>query len=132
MEDKTQLPENILLLLEVKAKQIGKPLNEVIKEDYTKLVVTPIKFQYIKAMYDYKSIKKNDILLFNFNYTELENRKIYLIVLEIDKNNYLLYAEYDKELNSFVFDEEIKRVLGVVEDVKVLAKLTQMIREFDL
>ena len=43
MEDKTQLPENILLLLEVKAKQISKPLNEAIKEDYTKSVVTPIK-----------------------------------------------------------------------------------------
>ena len=32
MEDKTQLPESILLMLEVKAKQTGKSLNEVIEE----------------------------------------------------------------------------------------------------
>ena len=32
MENKTQLPENILIILEIKAKRTGKPLNEVIEE----------------------------------------------------------------------------------------------------
>ena len=32
MENKTQLPENILIILEIRAKQTGKPLNEVIEE----------------------------------------------------------------------------------------------------
>ena len=37
MEDKTQLPENILSMLEVKAKQTKKNLNEVI-EEYKKTI----------------------------------------------------------------------------------------------
>ena len=32
MEDKTQLPENILIIPEIRAKRTGKPLNEVIEE----------------------------------------------------------------------------------------------------
>ena len=32
MENKTQLPENILIILEIKAKRTGKPLNEVIEK----------------------------------------------------------------------------------------------------
>ena len=167
MEDKTQLPENILSMLEVKAKQTKKNLNEVIEEykktieinKQTKEIFEIIKkigemtgqspneiikeafkiagvkipnYQYIKAIYSYKGIKENDILIFNMDYTELEEGKIYLFSFELVGKKYLIYAEYNKELNSFIFGEELKRSLKADEDIKILGMLVKIQKELDL
>ncbi len=167
MEDKTQLPENILSMLEIEAKQKGKNLNEVIEEykktieinKQTKEIFEIIKkigemtgqspneiikevfkiagvkipnYQYIKAIYSYKDIKENDILIFNMDYTELEEGKIYLFSFELVGKKYLIYAEYNKELNSFILEDKTEKILVVDENIKILGVLTKTKREIDL
>lgn len=167
MTDEIQIPENILLTLEIEAKQKGKNLNEVI-EEYKKTIeinkqtkeifeiikkigemtgqspneiikeafkIADIKiphYQYVKAIYDYKDIKENDILIFNFDDIELKDGKIYLFSFELVRKKYLIYAEYSKELNSFILDDKSEKIIEVDECIEILGALIKIKREIDL
>lgn len=160
MEDKTQLPENILILLEIKAKQTGKPLNEVIEEYKQTLergkkaleIIENIRalagetapeilkevyhtaglkvplYKSFKAPYSYKRIKENDTLIFNTDYTELDDSSIYLFEFTIFNKTLLLYGEYSKEYDGFIIEVGDK-IINNSEDVQVLGVLTQIERE---
>ena len=110
----------------------GQSPNEIIKEAFKIAGVKIPNYQYIKAIYSYKGIKENDILIFNMDYTELEEGKIYLFSFELVGKKYLIYAEYNKELNSFIFGEELKRSLKADEDIKILGMLVKIQKELDL
>ena len=158
MENKTQLPENILIILEIKAKRTGKPLNEVIEEYkktlergkkaleiierirsltngttadvlkevyHTAGVKVPI-YKRFTAPYSYKRIKENDTLIFNMDYTELKDGKIYLFNFKIGGKEFLLYAEYSKELNSFILEDKPKKIIEVDEDIEILGALIKI------
>lgn len=163
MEDKTQLSEHILITLEIKARQTGKPLKEVIehhkksleiqekaieiinlisemtgentddiiKEACTMAGLKIPTYQTIKAPYSYKRIKENDTLIFNTSYTKLDDSDIYLFNFSVLDDNYLLYGEYKKELDSFttgILDIDLKNC----ENIKILGVLTKVEREIDI
>ena len=160
MENKTQLPENILIILEIKAKRTGKPLNEVIEEYkktlergkkaleiierirsltngttadvlkevyHTAGVKVPI-YKRFTAPYSYKRIKENDTLIFNTDYTNLEDGNIYLFEFTIFDKTLILYGEYNKEYDGF-FIEVGNKIIDIDDSVQVLGVLTQIERE---
>lgn len=131
MEDKTQLPESILLMLEVKAKQTGKSLNEVI-EEYKKTIEegkrqTPYK--YVKALTSYKNINKDDLLIFDKNKTELRNKNIYLLQINSRNKVIHLYGEYNQEFDCFILDDKLERVLKRKNNIKILGVLVKVQKE---
>lgn len=160
MENKTQLPENILILLEIKAKQTKTPLEEVIKEykktlergkkvleiiegirslasetatDILKEVyhMAGVKIPIYKrftAPYSYKRIKENDTLIFNMDYTNLEDGNIYLFEFTIFDKTLILYGEYSKEYDGF-FIEVGDKIIDIDDGVQVLGVLTQIERD---
>ena len=155
-----EIPENILIILEIRAKKTGKPLNEVIEEYKQSLergrkfveiakkisqlkgeniddiikeacdlagVKIP-KYQSIKAQYDYKRIKENDTLIFNMDYTELNDGDIYLFNSKVLDREFLLYGEYDREIDGFILGVE-KTILKNNSDIEVLGVLTKVERD---
>ena len=167
MKDEIQIPENILLTLEIEAKQKGKKIDEVI-EEYKKTIernkqtneifkiikkigemtgqspneiikevlkIAGVKipnYQYIEAIYSYKDIKENDTLIFNMDDTELKDGKIYLFNFKIGGKEFLLYAEYSKELNSFIFEDKPEKIIKVDEDIEILGTLIKIRKEIVL
>lgn len=160
MENKTQLPENILILLEIKAKQTKTPLNEVI-EEYKKTlergkkaleIIESIRsltngttadvlkevyhtagikipvYSKFTAPYSYKRIKENDTLIFNMDYTELDDGDIYLFNFNIFNKTLLLYGEYNKEYDGF-FVEVGNKIIDIDDSVQVLGVLTKIERD---
>lgn len=160
MENKTQLPENILIILEIKAKRTGKPLNEVIEEYkktlergkkaleiierirsltngttadvlkevyHTAGIKIPV-YSKFTAPYSYKRIKENDTLIFNMDYTELDDGDIYLFNFNIFNKTLILYGEYNKEYDGF-FIEVGNKIIDIDDSVQVLGVLTQIERE---
>lgn len=160
MEDKTQLPENILILLEIKAKQTKTPLEEVIKEYKKTLergkkaleiiesirsltngttadvlkevyhmagVKVPI-YKRFTAPYSYKRIKENDTLIFNMDYTKLDDGNIYLFEFTMFDKTLILYGEYNKEYDGF-FIEVGNKIIDIDDSIQVLGVLTQIERE---
>ena len=155
-----EIPENILIILEIRAKKTGKPLNEVIEEYKQslergrKFVEIPKKisqlkgeniddiikeacdlagvkipkYQSIKAQYDYKRIKENDTLIFNMDYTELNDGDIYLFNSKVLDREFLLYGEYDREIDGFILGVE-KTILKNNSDIEVLGVLTKVERD---
>ncbi len=106
------------------AKLSGQDISEVIKEAFEKAGLKMPNYQSIKALYDYKNIKENDTLIFDMDYTELEDGKIYLFEFEIGNRDILLYAEYNKKIDSFILSEEEKKILKRDdEDIKILGIL---------
>ena len=160
MEDKTQLPENILIILEIRAKQTGKPLNEVIaeykktlerrkkaleiieniraltgetvpeilKEVYHTAGIKIPVYSKFTAPYSYKRIKENDTLIFNMDYTELDDGDIYLFNFNIFNKTLLLYGEYNKEYDGF-FVEVGNKIIDIDDSVQVLGVLTKIERD---
>lgn len=160
MEDKTQLPENILIILEIRAKQTGKPLNEVIaeykktlergkkaleiieniraltgetvpeilKEVYHTAGIKIPVYSKFTAPYSYKRIKENDTLIFNMDYTELDDGDIYLFNFNIFNKTLLLYGEYNKEYDGF-FVEVGNKIIDIDNSVQVLGVLTKIERD---
>lgn len=160
MEDKTQLPENILIILEIRAKQTGKPLNEVIaeykktlergkkaleiieniraltgetvpeilKEFYHTAGIKIPVYSKFTAPYSYKRIKENDTLIFNMDYTELDDGDIYLFNFNIFNKTLLLYGEYNKEYDGF-FVEVGNKIIDIDDSVQVLGVLTKIERD---
>lgn len=160
MEDKTQLPENILIILEMKAKQTKTPLEEVIKEYkktlergkkaleiieniralagetapeilkeiyHTAGIKIPV-YSKFTAPYSYKRIKENDTLIFNMDYTELDDGDIYLFNFNIFNKTLLLYGEYNKEYDGF-FVEVGNKIIDIDDSVQVLGVLTKIERD---
>jgi hypothetical protein len=160
MEEKTQLPENILIILEIRAKQTGKPLNEVIaeyketlergkkaleiieniraltgetvpeilKEVYHTAGIKIPVYSKFTAPYSYKRIKENDTLIFNMDYTELDDGDIYLFNFNIFNKTLLLYGEYNKEYDGF-FVEVGNKIIDIDDSVQVLGVLTKIERD---
>ena len=160
MENKTQLPENILIILEIRAKQTRKPLNEVIaeykktlergkkaleiieniraltgetvpeilKEVYHTAGIKIPVYSKFTAPYSYKRIKENDTLIFNMDYTNLEDGNIYLFEFTIFDKTLILYGEYNKEYDGF-FIEVGNKIIDIDDSVKVLGVLTQIERD---
>ena len=160
MEIKTELPENILILLEIKAKQTKTPLEEVIKEYkktlergkkaleiielirslasessidiikevyHTAGVKVPI-YKRFTAPYSYKRIKENDTLIFNMDYTNLDDGSIYLFEFTMLDKTLILYGEYNKEYDGF-FIEVGNKIIDIDDSVQVLGVLTQIERD---
>lgn len=161
MEINTELPENILIILEIKAKQTNTPLEEVIKEykktlergkkaleiiesirsltgeksiDIIKEVYNtaglkvPI-YKRFTAPYSYKRIKENDTLIFNMDYTSLEDGNIYLFEFTIFDKTLILYGEYNKKYNGFIIEVGDK-IIDIDDSVQVLGVLRQIERDF--
>ena len=160
MEINTELPENILILLEIKAKQTKTPLEEVI-EEYKKSigkrekaleiielirsltgettadilkeiydtagVKVPI-YKRFTAPYSYKRIKENDTLIFNMDYTNLDDGSIYLFEFTMLDKTLILYGEYNKEYDGF-FIEVGNKIIDIDDSVQVLGVLTQIERD---
>lgn len=160
MEINTELPENILILLEIKAKQTKTPLEEVIKEYKKALergkkaleiielirsltgeksidvikevydtagVKVPI-YKRFTAPYSYKRIKENDTLIFNMDYTNLDDGSIYLFEFTMLDKTLILYGEYNKEYDGF-FIEVGNKIIDIDDSVQVLGVLTQIERD---
>ena len=160
MEIKTELPENILILLEIKAKQTKTPLEEVIKEYKKALergkkaleiielirsltgeksidvikevydtagVKVPI-YKRFTAPYSYKRIKENDTLIFNMDYTNLDDGSIYLFEFTMLDKTLILYGEYNKEYDGF-FVEVGNKIIDIDDSVQVLGVLTKIERD---
>lgn len=154
-----KIPEDILIILEIKAKRTGKPLskiieeyrssleqskkfieiankisqltggniNDIIKEACDLAGVKIPKYQSVIAQYDYKRIKENDSLIFNMDYTELNDGDIYLFTSKVLDRKFLLYGEYDREIDGFILGVE-KTTLKNNSDIEVLGVLTKVER----
>lgn len=160
MEIKTELPENILILLEIKAKQTKTPLEEVIEEYkktlergkkaleiielirslasessidiikevyHTAGVKVPI-YKRFTAPYSYKRIKENDTLIFNMDYTKLDDENIYLFEFTIFDKTLILYGEYNKKYDGFIIEVGDK-IIDIDDSVQVLGVLAKIERE---
>lgn len=113
------------------AKLSGQDISEVIKEAFEKAGLKMPNYQSIKALYDYKNIKENDTLIFDMDYTELEDGKIYLFEFEIGNRDILLYAEYNKKIDSFILSDEEKKILKRDdEDIKILEILIKTEKKY--
>ena len=110
----------------------GQSPNEIIKEAFKIAGVKIPNYQYIKAIYSYKGIKENDFLVFDMDDTELEEGKIYLFSFELVRKKYLIFAEYSKELNSFILDDKSEKIIEVDECIEILGALIKIKREIDL
>ena len=65
------------------------------------------------------------------DYTELEDGKIYLFEFEIGNRDILLYAEYNKKIDSFILGEEEKKILKRDdEDIKILGILIKTEKKY--
>lgn len=157
----TELPENILIILEIKAKQTNTPLEEVI-EEYKKALErgkkaieivelisslsgeTPEEilkeiynttglrvpiYKRFTAPYSYKRIKENDTLIFNMDYTSLEDGNIYLFEFTIFDKTLILYGEYNKKYDGFIIEVGDK-IIDIDDSVQVLGVLRQIERDF--
>ena len=133
MKNKTK-EKNVFLKEFLKiAKKIykinGQNIDEIIKKAIEKTGIKINNYQYIKSMYDYKNIKENDTLIFNTDYKKLNDKKIYIFSCEVSDRIYLLYAEYNQELNSFVFENKPRSFLEVDENIKILGILSKIEKE---
>lgn len=124
IKEENKKNEKLKEILKDIAKLSGQDISEVIKEAFEKAGLKMPNYQSIKALYDYKNIKENDTLIFDMDYTELEDGKIYLFEFEIGNRDILLYAEYNKKIDSFILSEEEKKILKRDdEDIKILGIL---------
>ena len=130
-EEENKKNEKFKEILKDIAKLSGQDINEVIKEAFEKAGLKMPNYQSIKALYDYKNIKENDTLIFDMDYTELEDGKIYLFEFEIWNRDILLYAEYNKKIDSFILSEEEKKILKRDdEDIKILGILIKTEKKY--
>ena len=118
--------KEIFKIIKKIGEMTGQNSNEIIKEVFKIVGIKIPNYQYIEATYSYKDIKENDTLIFNMDYTELKDGKIYLFNFKIGGKEFLLYAEYSKELNSFILEDKPKKIIEVDEDIEILGALIKI------
>lgn len=92
------------------------------------------KYKFLQADIDLGIIKKDDTLIFDLSDKELQDKKIYLLKMNLGYKEILLYSEYKKDINCFVRENNGESFYLKVEDddVEIMGKLIKYQREFDI
>ena len=91
------------------------------------------KYKFLQADIDLGIIKKDDTLIFDLSDKELQDKKIYLLKINLGYKEVLLYGEYKKDIDCFVYkDSEKMEVTLEYDDVEIMGRLIKYQREFDI
>ena len=119
---------SILYSLWELAKLRGQDPYEVLQEAFKSCGIKKPDYKKATALYDYGNIKKDDTLIFNMDYTELDDGDIYLFSSKVLNKKFSLYGEYNKEIDGFILGVE-KTILKNNSDIEVLGVLTKVERD---
>lgn len=126
--------EKFMGMVKEMAKKTGKSTNEIIKETFKNANLELPKYSRCTANIDLEDIKKGDSLVFNMNYTKLEDGKIYLFDFYSEKFNKTgwIYGKYNKKYDYFKITNKEKGKLINSNNIKILGVLVKIQKEIDL